>query len=486
MNTAISNEISINDIKSKNFKLSPSLYQVTKIGNSKSYALRSLLDGFEKHDKGSEVGSHNYINESPKKFMRTKALRSDSFLPQLNTESTEAILPISFIGNKLTQDDILISKDSNIGEVVILDKDYPNYMMSGGLNRLNVNDNKYYIFGVLKTDFFKDQLKRLASRGSTITHAKTLFLDCMIPFPDQKNDQQVINYLSDLVKLVISKEKSLTAKKCLIEEIIESELENQSPGDSFSFDYPSVSEMLSKGRIDAGSYSEKFKTIEAKIKNYVNGCFYIDISNIKSGSTPKKRYISETIKELPYSWITPTHFTDMGGIAFTERLRSETNNLNEDSLLIVNRTSRGGRGEYVGLCAFFDYKRYGASHHNQGIYRVTGYPNVDLAFMGAFLNSNPMRQYCAGLTVGSKMKEIKSKQFSTVPFPNFDKEKKLKVASLYYNEATPYLTCDDIAAIGEERNKEAGIVQLNDDLTQLKNRIDSIVNKIATGEIIEL
>lgn len=29
----------------------------------------------------------------------------------------------------LKEGDIIISKDSNIGEIVILDKDYPNYML---------------------------------------------------------------------------------------------------------------------------------------------------------------------------------------------------------------------------------------------------------------------------------------------------------------------------------------------------------------------
>ena len=44
----------------------------------------------------------------------------------------------------LKEGDLLISKDSNIGEIVILDKDYPNHMLSSALYRLPVIEkNKY-------------------------------------------------------------------------------------------------------------------------------------------------------------------------------------------------------------------------------------------------------------------------------------------------------------------------------------------------------
>lgn len=35
--------------------------------------------------------------------------------------------------------------------------------------------------------------------------------------------------------------------------------------------------------------------------------------------------------------------------------------------MLINRTSRGGKGEYVGIGTFYDYDAYGDGHHNQGI-----------------------------------------------------------------------------------------------------------------------
>ena len=100
-------------------------------------------------------------------------------------------------------------------------------------------------------------------------------------------------------------------------------------------------------------------------------------------------------------------------------------------MLLVNRTSRGGRGEYVGIGMFYDVSKLGKGHHNQGIYRITNYSDKELMFMTCFMNIPMMRKYCAGLSVGSKMKEIKSSQFATIPFPKFPTPIIDRISTLY-------------------------------------------------------
>lgn len=48
---------------------------------------------------------------------------------------------------------LLISKDSNVGEIAILDKDCPNTMICGGIYRLPVKDNKYYLLAFIRSIF---------------------------------------------------------------------------------------------------------------------------------------------------------------------------------------------------------------------------------------------------------------------------------------------------------------------------------------------
>ena len=60
--------------------------------------------------------------------------------------------------------------------------------------------------------------------------------------------------------------------------------------------------------------------------------------------------------------------------------------------------------------------------------------------MLCFLNCSLMRKFCAGLSVGSKMKELKMEQFLQIPFPNFPKEKQKEIALLYHNPTSNYQT----------------------------------------------
>ncbi len=177
-----------------------------------------------------------------------------------------------------------------------------------------------------------------------------------------------------------------------------------------------------------------------------------------------------TSQELKYFWVTPANITDFGAFRNEERITCEKNNLNKNAMLLVNRTSRGGRGEYVGVAMFFDIALYGKAQHNQGIYRVSGYPDTDLLFMSCFMNCNYMRLYCAGLAIGSKMKEIKTNQFLNTPFPNFPAGLRGQIAKVYREVV---LTHEKTKRIKQKLESIAGDLvagkQIDIDLTILKN-----------------
>ena len=69
-------------------------------------------------DLGEEVGSINYIYDSPNQFLRTKAFIDEDFLPKLYSQSSISIKPSVFKDMKLKRDDLIISKDGNIGSVI--------------------------------------------------------------------------------------------------------------------------------------------------------------------------------------------------------------------------------------------------------------------------------------------------------------------------------------------------------------------------------
>ena len=423
-------------IKGKDCLLSSSLHKQINVANENYLPLRSLLSReLNRNDLGKEVGSINYVSGSNFFFTKTKALQAYSFLPVLNSESTESIMPQAFVDHNLKAGDIILSKDSNIGETVILDKDYPNYMLSGALYKLPLNESdKFYILAFIKHRYYREQLNRLVPKGATLRHAGTKFLDCNIPFP-VNNKETIVNYVSNITKKIVEIEIEIKKRDSEINDIIETELnKNQHTSTIYNFSHATYSKLTIGKRLDTGVYSDTFQRITHLLTNYIGGVFYVDADKLRSGSTPKIRDISN-YSEGCLRWITPTNCSDWGFIQTHEKISTPTkNNLNEDAVLLINRTSRGGKGEYVGIGTFYDYNTYGDGHHNQGIYRITGYSKELLVFITTFMNTKMMRKYCSALSVGSKMKEIKSEQFLSIPIPVLDSKVLKRVYKLFYTE----------------------------------------------------
>ena len=423
-------------IKGKDCLLSSSLYKQINVANENYFPLRSLLSReLSRNDLGKEVGSINYVSGSNFFFTKTKALQAYSFLPVLNSESTESIMPQAFVDHNLKAGDIILSKDSNIGETVILDKDYPNYMLSGALYKLPLNESdKFYILAFIKHRYYREQLNRLVPKGATLRHAGTKFLDCNIPFP-VNNKEAIVNFVSNITKKIVEIEIEIKKRDSEINDTIESELnKNQHTSTIYNFSHVTYSKLTIGKRLDTGVYSDTFQRITHLLTNYKGGVFYVDADKLRSGSTPKIRDISN-YSEGCLRWITPTNCSDWGVIQTHEKISTPTkNNLNEDAVLLINRTSRGGKGEYVGIGTFYDYNTYGNGHHNQGIYRITGYSKELLVFITTFMNTKMMRKYCSALSVGSKMKEIKSEQFLSIPIPVLDSKVLKRVYKLFYTE----------------------------------------------------
>ena len=94
-------------------------------------------------------------------------------------------------------------------------------------------------------------------------------------------------------------------------------------------------------------------------------------------------------------------------------------NIKKDCILFINRTSKGKKGEYVGITSFYDFGYYGYGQHNQGLYRIDHLKKDELLFISAFMNSNIMRKLCGNISIGSKMKEMKIIRFCNIKISKF-------------------------------------------------------------------
>lgn len=265
-------EISIHEIRQKECSFSARMYRHVVIPTSSVKPVSDMLDSSKPFDKGTEPGSMWYLRNSTHFFIRTKALQDHSMLLYPKGDAIIPINPRVFEEYDLRNNDILMSKDSNVGECAMIDGNgWNNHMFSGGVVRLHPTIDRFYFFSFLKHPLFKTQLQAMTPSGATITHAKILWLDCLIPFPNQKDTNRVISYVSALMQAIVEKEKAIREKNRQIDASIVSELLNNQKTNTFRFTMPDSKEIRELGRLDASMYSRDFKQKKFLIINYDNG-----------------------------------------------------------------------------------------------------------------------------------------------------------------------------------------------------------------------
>jgi len=480
------------DIVENNFNLAPS--QLLDLGsrNKNTLFVRDLLDRkLNFSDNGNEVGSINYISKSTHYFIRAKALQKESFLPFITKETTIPIRPQVFYDFNLQKGDLLISKDSNIGEAVVLDKDYPNYSISGALYKLPITKGKYYLLAFLKHSYFKKQLDLLVPKGATIRHAKTLFLNCKIPFPKQKNSKTIIRYVEALTKAIVNKEKAIQSKNQSIFESIQKELLENQKKKEFKYALPKIDELKTSTRIDSGYYSFEYKEKQFLIKNYANGAFPIKKwgyqinrgQNLQVSQIGKSIY-SDTKKDNFYTLIRPTNFSDFGTVKKFEYL----GNQKKLSALETGDIVFSAEGT-IGKCILFvDPKERWITNIHGIILNKKDHNVEESAFVSCFLRFLRVWEVLNYISVGGQGGSLAKECWKDILIPKFTRKKRQEIASLYCNPIDYYtsLNLDNFLERDDRWNKKAGIIELDNSAKKIKNHLDKVLDKIVDNAEIKI
>ena len=468
--------------------LSSGTYRIVKFGEEViTKKLSSLLETqLKRTHLGLEVGSSAYTTTSSHYFIRTQSLTENSYI--LSVEDAVPILPQFFKGKGLKCGDIIISKDGNIGEICIADKDYPNYMLSGALYKLPIRSHlKYYVFSYIKNKIFREQLDCLVPKGATLRHAKQLFLDCDIIFPKNskgKIDNSVIKYAELLTKAIINKESLIKVRHQRIMQIIEKELKDNQLY-SYEYKYPSLSQ-IKDTRIDAGQYCKEFKEKESFITNYKQGFTYLDKIGLKFIPGPslemkilKVRLDSE--KPLPgYNrLITPTIITNYGVTTKNTYIGTPHKVKTIKKYDILFGESGTGR-----TMVFLDDDKYVINNAHAHVLRPEKCSNIMAISIRCILQYYKEIGYTDYMTVGGAGGHLSPSYFDRVPVPNFPETIKLKLKQLYYSEsAIPSgLNILEFEKADNEFNKTAGIYELDKTCKILKERLSNLFDCIMNGK----
>lgn len=486
--------ISIKSIEEKGFTLSSSQYMDLIMPN-KNYKLVGdfLSRPLKRSDLGVEVGSINYISQSPFYFLRTKALQSYSFLPEITSESALPVMPNVFVKKNLKEGDLLISKDSNIGEIVILDKDYPNFMTSSAIYKLPVIEHKYYLLAFIKHQIFREQLDFMVPKGATIRHAKTMFLDCKIPIPN-KNREETIKFIEVLTQAIINKEKLIKEKHQKILDSIDYELKSNQKQKAFAMDYPTINEIDSIGRLDTNLYRKEFKETDFLIKNYNKGYNTIfdlgftlsrgqnlQVSNIGASIYSKNYYPNF------YTLMLPKFLSKYGTIDTVEYIGNpkDLKTLKKGDLIF------GAEGFEKGRSIVIIEEKEKTITNIHGITIQQEEHNVEKAiFVKCCLDYLRDKGLIDLFAVGGNGGSLAQKYWEYIPFPKFGTNDQKNLARLYHNNESKYNTdnwnLDNFLIKDTEFNKIAGIYELDKTAKQLKTKLNLAIDNIVNDKPVKI
>jgi type I restriction enzyme S subunit len=464
-------EIGLNEVIRKDFVLAPSSLTRVIIKNKNIQYLRDLISLKE---KGQEVGSSAYITKSNKFFIRTRAVNKHSWI--LYKKSKEGIIPINplfFKKYDLRKGDVLLCKDSNIGECAIIHsgefKD--DFAISGGFIKLRFVKNTYYIFAMLKSAFFKEQLLSMTARGSTIKHAKDMYLDCVIPFPASKSQDKVISSVEKLTQEIIQNETNILENHNKIFSLIAEELTTNQKGNSFPYNFPFLEDVSKTLRLDAGIYSEDYSRKVFMIKNYIHGCsdlYSLGFKAERGTSLEIKglgtRIDSDIPKEGFYELIIPTNISVYGTVMGSSFIgtKADLRTVNKGDIIFGGEGFEKGRTFVV--CE--DVRNIATNYHGIKIFREKEnlFESIFVRCFLAYWREEGMIDF---IGVGGSGGHCAPEYFNYLLIPNFPSKKKEEVVKLYYNEDKANL----------------GIYQLDKQNKQLKIEVKELIDKIVAGTL---
>lgn len=487
-------EISINEIRLRDDALSSSMYRRVIIPNTNVKPLRDLLFSSQPFDIGEEPGSMHYLRWSTHFFIRTKALQHHSCLLYPKGDAIIPINPKVFNDYALVNGDILISKDSNVGECAMVDGDHwQNHMLSGGIVRLNPAVDRYYFFSFLKHPLFKTQLLAMSPRGSIITHAKTLWLDCFMPFPLQCDEDRVIRYVSALMQTIVEKEIVIKQKSDLIHILIQHELLKNQNKRQFQYQFPTISEIYSCSRLDSSIYDLDYKSKIWIVHNYIKGWETPKAAGFTVTPGPsleikilRTRVDSSMWKRGYYFLITPTYISEWGTI-ISEQFLGTTKKLPELRRGDIVFGESGSHRSLVLLNMLYDSPITTNAH---GLYARRNDNNIlRSVFFRCFFNWLYKKGVIDLLAVGGSGGHFSPEYFETLPIPKFPEEKQYEIARLYHHDATQPIekpTLDSFVNWHNRWNTELGIWELDREMKALQLTLSNVQEQIIEGKTVNV
>ena len=460
---------------------SPSMYRQIQFPNSQSRPLKDCLDKENPFDIGHEPGSVGYIERSSHYLMRTKALQWELGLPYPKGDAIQPIIPRFKGGPSINKGDILLAKDSNIGDTAMVGMgDWSTYCISSGIVRLNPTIDRYYLYACLKHQAFKDQLDAATPKGATIRHSGKRCLDCLLPFPKTSgtSDKQM-SLVGIMTCLAVKAEDLIRIRADEISQIISSEL-TANYSKIYAHQYPTFLDISSEERIDSSIYSSRFKEIMDLIVEYPGG--FRTPSDLGFTVIPgpsleikiiKKRIDSDVEKPGYYKLYIPKNISEYGDMVQIPYLGTPANLplLQRGDILIGEAGFRKGRS-----IVLLD-KVSKATTNAHGLFARQASDDIEKSiFFRCIFDWYRRRGLVDALAVGGSGGHLSPVYFEYIKIPNFKNELIKKINRHYSSESIQTISnanMNDFARTISKAQDQLGIWQLS----KLRNKLWSKIRE---------
>ncbi|MHB1731911.1 MAG: hypothetical protein ACYCU8_00385 [Ferrimicrobium acidiphilum] len=393
-------------------------------------------------------------------------------------ETTVPVHPAVFVDYSFGRGwHIVLSKDSNIGEVVLLfGSEFGSMMPSSGLVVLNLIDprERFWLFGFLKHPSFREQLHTVVPRGATIAHAKELWLDCAIPAPDLASRE--FKWVSAAVQQISDWERQIRVRHLGIMDLFANAI-GWSSQSTYTSETVSSSDVKLLGRLDTGLYSHQYRGLCAAISGHRGKWTRLSDLGIETrrGSNLAVSVIGASqysTEEMPgwYRLIRPKSIAQEGILMENEWFGS----VRDLPTVEAGQIIFGGEATWRSIVMCEGIDRCITNFHGT----VIAWPDHELyetIWLRCWIEFLRGQGILKEIAVGGLGGSLGTDMYEHIPVPTMSAAQKRQIADLYFSSRP--LPTDPLVW-----TRQAGIWQLDREAKALRARLEKVQDRILRGQ----
>ncbi len=347
-----------------------------------------------------------------------------------------------------------------------------------------------YVFSFLRTDFFVEQVWSLLHRGVYPRMDTGALGRILIPIAA---DTRICQYVGALAEVIAGKERAIRDRDDQILRAIGDELAAGQSKASFTYVYPSSSEVWERARFDAAIYGLEYKSKMWLVRNYARGFRTPIAAGFRVTPGPsleikilRTRIDSDTPKPGFYTLLIPANISEYGTMSKITWLGTAKRLpvLKQGDILF----GEAGFGKGRTLVLIDDIARATTNAHGLYARRADGDLAESIFFRCIFHWYRSMRLIDL-MAVGGSGGHFSPEYFDSLLIPRFPDAVKNRIVKLYHSPALgeakpPHLS--GFVAWHQARNATLGIWELDREMKALQSDLASAQEAIIQGKTVKI